>query len=344
MLVPGASPGGERGCFYPAHRTKPGTFSRPHLALPTCIAEWERSRPLPAPSLQQGAKWDDISQLLVTASAPALRCFSLHLDPVGLCWESLALPQIPKSTFIPGPIETIWTALDPDQHLWGGSLSPRGRGGKRQLWEGGGEGAALGDSVNPSHMSLFLSNASSPTSQECHQAQPMRAGSAPPTPCPGKTPTLRPAFGVGDMPPCRGRGGAWLAQDPGPGWSAACPQPRASWPRFRPSAPLGGQPPSGCLFQVRSPPKPPPLLVPLQALHKSSPTPPHSPQPTSRSPRGTWPVPFMSPLRGHLPFHCRRQLLVRRPLKHGCGPACWPPLQGGQGGTSRGKGQLCHLP
>lgn len=136
MLVPGASPGGERGCFYPAHRTKPGTFSRPHLALPTCIAEWERSRPLPAPSLQQGAKWDDISQLLVTASAPALRCFSLHLDPVGLCWESLALPQIPKSTFIPGPIETIWTALDPDQHLWGGLCLPEGGVGSGSFGKG----------------------------------------------------------------------------------------------------------------------------------------------------------------------------------------------------------------
>lgn len=84
--------------------------------------------------------------------------------------------------------------------------------------------------------------------------------------------------------------------------SGPSPAP-ASWPRFRPSAPLGGQPPPVCLFQVRSragapSPKPPPLPIPLLALHKSSPTPPHSPQPTSRSPRGTWPVPFMFPLRG----------------------------------------------
>lgn len=166
----------------------------------------------------------------------------------------------------------------------------------------------------------------------------------PSPPCSPLWKNPRPEFGVGE-PAFLPGGGAWLAQDPQ--WGLPVPSPKPPGPGSGPPPLLAGS----LLLAVcsrsgaeRAPPKPPPLLVPLQALHKSSPTPPHSPQPTSSSPRGTLPVPFMFPLRGDLPFHCRRQLLVSQPLKHGCGPACWPPLQGGRGGTSRGKGQLCHLP
>lgn len=156
-----------------------------------------------------------------------------------------------------------------------------------------------------------------------------------PAPYPGKTRGQHLGRGPASLP----GGGVWLAQDPR--WGPACPQPPASWPRFRPSAPLGGQPPSGCLLQVRSregPPEAPSSPCPPSGPAQKQPhAPPTAPQPTSRSPRGTWPVPFMFPLRGDLPFHCCRQLLVRRPLKHGCGPACRPPPPRGVRGHFKGE-------
>lgn len=139
------------------------------------------------------------------------------------------------------------------------------------------------------------------------------------------------------------RGGVWLAQDPR--WSPPVPSPK-------PPGPGSGPPPllAGSLLLVvcsrsgagRAPLKPPPLLVPLQALHKSSPTPPHSPQPTSRSPRGTLPVPFMFPLRGGPPLPLQ-QTAACQPA-----PQAWlwsgllaPPPRGARGHF---KGERTALP
>lgn len=87
----------------------------------------------------------------------------------------------------------------------------------------------------------------------------------------------------------------------------SCPSPP------QPSGPGSGCPPhlaGSRLLAVSSrsgadssPPKPPPLLVPLQVFHKSSPRPPRPPQPTAHKSLShrTLPVPFMSPLWGTSP-------------------------------------------
>lgn len=110
---------------------------------------------------------------------------------------------------------------------------------------------------------------------------------------------LRPAFVLGTWLPTRG----WGLADPGPGVGSSLPQP---------PGPGSGPPPllagslllAGCfrLGAERAPPKPPPLLIPLQALHKSSPTPPQ--QPTahkSLSPRDLA-CPFHVPAAGGPPL------------------------------------------
>lgn len=121
-----------------------------------------------------------------------------------------------------------------------------------------------------------------------------------PTPHPGKTRGQHLGRGPASLP----GGGVWLAQDPR--WGPACPQPPASWPRFRPSAPLGGQPPSGCLLQVRSregPPEAPSSpCPPSDPAQKQPHAPPHSPTAhKSLSPRDLA-CPFHVPAAGGPPL------------------------------------------
>lgn len=214
----------------------------------------------------------------------------------------------------------------------GADAAPSPREGGKQLGGRGGEAAADLLRVNPSSVSLLTSSFGSSTGRECCQ-DPSPGHPSQPAP----HPTLeKPEARIwGGRPASLPRGGVWLSPA------------RASWPRVRPSAPLGRQPPPGCLFQVGSrggPPEAPSAPGPPSSPAQKQPHAP--PQPTahkSLSPRDLA-CPFHVPAAGDLPFHRGRQLLVSRPLKHGCGPACRPPLQGGRGGTSRGKGQLCHLP
>ena len=95
------------------------------------------------------------------------------------------------------------------------------------------------------------------------------------------------------MPPCQGVG------------SGLSPAPRASWPRFRPSAPLGGQPPSGCLFQVGSregpPEAPSSTRPPSSPAQKQSHAPPQPTAHKSLSPRDLA-CPFHVPAAGGPPL------------------------------------------
>lgn len=214
----------------------------------------------------------------------------------------------------------------------GADAAPSPREGGKQLGGRGGEAAADLLRVNPSSVSLLTSSFGSSTGRECCQ-DPSPGHPSQPAP----HPTLeKPEARIwGGRPASLPRGGVWL--------SAA----RASWPRVRPSAPLGRQPPPGCLFQVGSrggPPKPPPLPVPLQALHKSSPTPPHSPQPTSRSPRGTLPVPFMFPLRGTSPSTAADSCSSAGPSSMAVVRPAGPPSKGAEGALQGGKDSFATFP
>lgn len=152
--------------------------------------------------------------------------------------------------------------------------------------------------------------------------------------CPTKS-TLRKSEGSpwgGGQCPCQGVGSGLCP--------ALCP-----WPRFRPPPLLAGSLlVAVCLRSgAERPPAAPSSPCPPSSSAQKQPTPPHSPQPTNRSPRGTWPVPFMFPLQGDLPFPLLQTAACQRAPQAWLCPACWPPFQGGVGGTSRGKGQLCHL-
>lgn len=214
----------------------------------------------------------------------------------------------------------------------GADAAPSPREGGKQLGGRGGEAAADLLRVNPSSVSLLTSSFGSSTGRECCQ-DPSPGHPSQPAP----HPTLeKPEARIwGGRPASLPRGGVWLSPA------------RASWPRVRPSAPLGRQPPPGCLFQVGSrggPPKPPPLPVPLQALHKSSPTPPHSPQPTSHSPRGTLPVPFMFPLRGTSPSTAADSCSSAGPSSMAVVRPAGPPSKGAEGALQGGKDSFATFP
>lgn len=166
----------------------------------------------------------------------------------------------------------------------------------------------------------------------CHCSFPTSAARRPgpqprrPQPTPRASLENPEAWIWGGRPASLPGGGVWLAQDPwwgppapGPGRLAQVQALRPSWRAASSWPAVPGQEQSG-------PPEPPPLLIPLQALHKSSPTPPHSPQPTSRSPRGTLPVPFMFPLWGTSPSSAADSCLSAGPSSMAVvRPAAPPP-------------------
>lgn len=154
----------------------------------------------------------------------------------------------------------------------------------------------------------------------------------------------KPEAGIwgGGLPPCQWVGSGWPGTLGGVGLAPA-PQP---------PGPGSGPPPllAGSLLLAvcsrsgagRAPPKPPPLLVPLQALHKSSPTPP--PQPTahkSLSPRDLA-CPFHVPAAGAPPL----PLLQTAACQTAPQAWLWSGLPAPPPGGARGhfKGERTALP
>lgn len=185
----------------------------------------------------------------------------------------------------------------------------------------------------------------------CHCSFPTsaaRAGQAPSLgdPSPPHSASLEnpEAWIWGGRPASLPGGGVWLAQDPW--WGAPAPGPRPPGPGSGPppflagSLLLAGCSRSGAERPPRAPSSPHPPSSPAQKQ-------PHAPpQPTahkSLSPRDLA-CPFHVPAVGDLPFQCGRQLLVSRPLKHGCGPACGPPSRGVRGALQGGKDSFATFP
>lgn len=182
-------------------------------------------------------------------------------------------------------------------------------------------------------MSLLTSSFSSSTGQECCQDPGLGHPSQP-----APHPTL-------EKPEARIWGGETCL--PAKGWGLPVPSPKPPGPGSGPPPLLAGS----LLLAVcsrsgaeRAPLKPPPLLVPLQALHKGSPTPPHSPQPTSRSPRGTLPVPFMFPLRGTSPSTAADSCLSASPSSMAVVRPAGPPSKGAEGALQGGKDSFATFP
>lgn len=214
----------------------------------------------------------------------------------------------------------------------GADAAPSPREGGKQLGGRGGEAAADLLRVNPSSVSLLTSSFGSSTGRECCQ-DPSPGHPSQPAP----HPTLeKPEARIwGGRPASLPRGGVWLspAEPPGPG---SGPPPLLAGSLLLAVCSRSGA--------EGAPLKPPPLPVPLQALHKSSPTPPHSPQPTSRSPRGTLPVPFMFPLRGTSPSTAADSCSSAGPSSMAVVRPAGPPSKGAEGALQGGKDSFATFP
>lgn len=132
-----------------------------------------------------------------------------------------------------------------------------------------------------------------------------------------------------------------------PGGGVCLSPAPVAWPRFRPSALLGGQPPSDCLFQVRNreaPPKAPSSPHPPSSPAQKQPHAP--PQPTahkSLSPRDLA-CPFHVPAAGDLPFHCTDSCLSAGPSSMAVVRPAGPTSEGGEGALQGGKDSFATFP
>lgn len=142
----------------------------------------------------------------------------------------------------------------------------------------------------------------------------------------------------GGLPPC---------QEVGSGWPRTLGGVRPA-PSPQPPGPGSGPPPllAGSLLLAvcsrsgaeRAPLKPPPLLVPLQALHKSSPTPPpqpHSPQ--VALPAGPGLSLSCSRCGGTSPSTAADSCLSDGPSSMAVVRPAGPPAKGGEGALQGGK-------
>lgn len=148
------------------------------------------------------------------------------------------------------------------------------------------------------------------------------------------------AFGVGDLPNLP------LPGLPSRGWGPACPSP-ASWPRFRPSAPLGRRPPLAVCSRSgaeSAPPKPPPFLVPFKPFTKAAPRPPTAHNPQVPLPAGPSLSLSCSRCGRTSPSTTADSCLSDSPSSMAVVRPAGPPSQGGEGALQGGKDRFATFP